>query len=119
MRFDYRRDAAGKEPAGSKLHPFAGDWCIDQNEVEGADFTGGLDYALIRANAKVFVGLSDVTALHLAILRRARMVTFHGPAGISSFSDYSMAYLRAAFMEPRASYTIAGAPENRVRDSAP
>ena len=74
-----------------------------------------LDYPLIRANAKVFVGLSDVTALHLAILRRARMVTFHGPAGISAFSDYSMAYLRAAFMEPRPFYTIASAPENRLR----
>jgi muramoyltetrapeptide carboxypeptidase len=69
-----------------------------------------LDYRLIRANAKVIVGMSDVTALHLAILRRAGLVTFHGPAGISTFSDYSVGYLRAAFMEPRATYTIAGAP---------
>ncbi|HUQ28783.1 MAG TPA: LD-carboxypeptidase [Usitatibacter sp.] len=74
-----------------------------------------LDYPLIRAHAKVFVGLSDVTALHLAILRLAGVVTFHGPAGVSTFSDYSMAYLRAAFMEPRASYTIANAPELRLR----
>jgi muramoyltetrapeptide carboxypeptidase len=74
-----------------------------------------LDYRLIRANAKVFVGVSDVTALHLAILRHAGLVTFHGPAGISTFSDYSVAHLRAAFMEPRASYTITGAPEMRLR----
>lgn len=72
-----------------------------------------LDYALIRANAKVIVGLSDVTALHLAILRHAGLVTFHGPAGISTFSEYSTRYLRAAFMDPRPSYTIAGAAETR------
>lgn len=71
-----------------------------------------IDYRLVRANAKVFVGLSDATAIHLALARRARIVTFHGPAGISTFSDYSKAYLRAAFMEPRASYTIVGSAEN-------
>ncbi len=74
-----------------------------------------LDYRLIRANAKVIVGMSDVTALHLAILRHAGMVTFHGPAAISAFSDYSMAHLRAAFMEPRPTYTITSAPEIRLR----
>src|SRR5438876_7757697 len=72
-----------------------------------------LDYRMIRAHAKVFVGLSDATALHLAIGRYAGIVTFHGPAGISTFSPYSVAYLRAAFMEPRATYTIVGAEENR------
>lgn len=77
-----------------------------------------LDYGLIRANAKVFVGVSDVTALHLAILRHAGLVTFHGPAGISAFSDYSVKYLRAAFMEPMPSYTITGADENRRRGAS-
>jgi muramoyltetrapeptide carboxypeptidase len=38
-----------------------------------------LDYRLIRANAKVFVGYSDITALNLAILKHAGLVTFHGP----------------------------------------
>ena len=74
-----------------------------------------LDYRAIRANPKVLVGLSDVTALHLAIQRLAGLVTFHGPAAISTFSDYSIAHLRAAFMEPRAEYTIAPAEDNRKR----
>jgi len=74
-----------------------------------------LDYALIRANAKVIVGLSDVTALHLAILRHAALVTFHGPAAISTFSEYSVEHLRAVFMEPRETYTIVAAAENRRR----
>jgi muramoyltetrapeptide carboxypeptidase len=72
-----------------------------------------IDYRLVRAHAKVFVGLSDATAIHLALLRHARIVTFHGPAGVSMLSDYSVAYLRCAFMEPRATYTIEGAAENR------
>jgi muramoyltetrapeptide carboxypeptidase len=74
-----------------------------------------LDYAAIRAHPKVIIGLSDVTALHLAILRKAGLVTFHGPAGISTFSEYSMAHLRAAFMEPKPRHVIAAADENRKR----
>jgi muramoyltetrapeptide carboxypeptidase len=41
-----------------------------------------LDYAdwnVIAANPKVFVGYSDITTLHLALERRAGLVTFHGP----------------------------------------
>ncbi|OPA84838.1 LD-carboxypeptidase [Pseudomonas fluorescens] len=38
-----------------------------------------LDFELIRANPKPFVGYSDITALHLAINRYAGFVTFHGP----------------------------------------
>ena len=38
-----------------------------------------LDYDLLSANPKPFVGYSDITALHLAISRYAGFVTFHGP----------------------------------------
>ena len=38
-----------------------------------------LDYACIRKNPKVFVGYSDVTALHTALWRYCKLVTFHGP----------------------------------------
>lgn len=38
-----------------------------------------LDYAIIRKNPKIFVGYSDITALHLAFWARAGLVTFHGP----------------------------------------
>jgi muramoyltetrapeptide carboxypeptidase len=69
-----------------------------------------LDYRLIRANAKVFMGFSDTTALHLGIARHARIVTFHGPAGISTFSPYSVEHMRAAFMEPRREFTVGRNP---------
>jgi muramoyltetrapeptide carboxypeptidase len=38
-----------------------------------------INYAMIRKNPKIFVGYSDITALHLAFWARARLVTFHGP----------------------------------------
>jgi muramoyltetrapeptide carboxypeptidase len=44
-----------------------------------------LDYAAIRANPKPFVGYSDVTAMQLAILVKAGLVTFHGSNASSAF----------------------------------
>ncbi|SFX49792.1 muramoyltetrapeptide carboxypeptidase [Thermoactinomyces sp. DSM 45891] len=38
-----------------------------------------IDYRGIRKNPKIFVGYSDITALHLAIHRFTGLVTFHGP----------------------------------------
>ncbi|WP_425058959.1 putative murein peptide carboxypeptidase [Sporomusa carbonis] len=52
-----------------------------------------LDYSTIRDHPKVFVGYSDITALHLSIGQRTGLVTFHGPMvasdmgrGISAYS---------------------------------
>jgi muramoyltetrapeptide carboxypeptidase len=44
-----------------------------------------LDYAAIRAHPKIFVGYSDITSLHCAFLRRAGLVSFHGPMLNSDF----------------------------------
>jgi muramoyltetrapeptide carboxypeptidase len=38
-----------------------------------------LDYDLIRANPKILVGFSDITALHIAIHQETGLVTFHSP----------------------------------------
>ncbi|PQZ90063.1 MULTISPECIES: LD-carboxypeptidase [Pseudomonas] len=38
-----------------------------------------IDFDLLRAHPKPFVGYSDITAVHLAISRYAGFVTFHGP----------------------------------------
>lgn len=48
------------------------------------------DYRLIRQNPKIFVGYSDITALHCAFLKEADLLTFHGPMGTSDFAkkDY-------------------------------
>ena len=38
-----------------------------------------LDWELIRANPKPFIGFSDVTTLHMALQQRCGLVTYHGP----------------------------------------
>ncbi len=38
-----------------------------------------LDYDVIRKNPKIFVGFSDMTALHSALHNKTGLVTFHGP----------------------------------------
>jgi muramoyltetrapeptide carboxypeptidase len=58
------------------------------------------------------VGYSDITALHLGLLRKARLVTFHGPVASSTFSDFSMEHLRAVLMEPRAQRVLPVAADN-------
>jgi muramoyltetrapeptide carboxypeptidase len=62
-----------------------------------------VDYGLIRSNPKIFVGFSDITALHLAIRKETGLVTFHGPVVLlrgsaTHFNEYTLrAYRRALF----------------------
>ena len=74
-----------------------------------------LDYAMMRRNAKVVMGFSDTTALHLALQHRAGLVSFHGPTAGSTFSDFSVANMRAVLMEPAATTTFALAEEHLRR----
>lgn len=45
-----------------------------------------LDYAAIAAHPKIFVGYSDITALHIAMLEKAGLATFHAPMAVSDWS---------------------------------
>ena len=38
-----------------------------------------IDYAALRKDPKIVTGFSDLTALHLAIDREVRLITFHSP----------------------------------------
>lgn len=58
-----------------------------------------IDYELIRRNPKIFLGYSDITALHTAIGRRAGLVTFHGPVSLSHLSAWSEQHLKRALFE--------------------
>lgn len=46
-----------------------------------------LDYEAMAANPKIFLGYSDITAMHIAMLEKADLVTFHGPMPASCWSD--------------------------------
>lgn len=43
-----------------------------------------IDWALIRANPKLLIGFSDITALHLAFAARAGVPTIHRPNSTNS-----------------------------------
>lgn len=58
-----------------------------------------LDYDLIRANPKVLLGYSDITALHNAIHAKTGLVTFHGPNGTGSWNDFNADQFRRVFFE--------------------
>ena len=68
-----------------------------------------LDADVFRANPKTFVGYSDITALHLWLMRCAGLRVFHGPTVddlIPSGRDPTMASLLAALTTPRPSARI-------------
>ncbi len=51
-----------------------------------------LDYAMIRANPKPLIGYSDITAVHLAILAKSGLVTFHGSNASSAFEPANLTH---------------------------
>lgn len=48
-----------------------------------------LDYERIKNNPKIILGFSDITALLIAIYAKTGLVTFHGPVGISTWSEFT------------------------------
>ncbi len=63
-----------------------------------------LDPELFRANPKSFVGYSDITVLHLWLMRLAGLRAFHGPTVddlIPSARDVTTASMLAALTTPR------------------
>lgn len=93
-----------------------GIWCIRGGD--GAPrLLPDVDFDVIRRNPKVFVGFSDITALHVAILQRCGLVTFHGPVGTSSFSDYTREHALNVLTKPTAPYRIEPSPANQANTS--
>lgn len=45
-----------------------------------------IDYDLIARHPKIFVGFSDITALHIALLNRCGLATFHGPMAAANWA---------------------------------
>lgn len=58
-----------------------------------------INFDLIRRNPKVFLGYSDITALHTAIHQRTGLITFHGPVPLSHLSTWSQQHLTKAIFE--------------------
>ena len=50
-----------------------------------------LDYDIIRANPKIFVGYSDITGLLTSMAQKSGLVTFHGPM-LSTYGKQTIQY---------------------------
>jgi len=74
-----------------------------------------IDYKLIKKNPKVFIGYSDITAMHCAIRKFSGLVTFHGPVGNSDLTDYTMSELQKVLFQGLTNQVIKLSDQNQAR----
>lgn len=76
-----------------------------------------LDSDVFRRNPKVFVGYSDITALHLWLMRCARLRVFHGPTldDLCWTGQPTVSSLLTALTEPRPGARLSGPSVRAVR----
>ncbi len=76
-----------------------------------------LDYGIIRANPKIFVGYSDTTGSLTSIAQRSGLITFHGPM-LTTFGKQTIAYNLASLqniLSGRADIEIRSPAECKAR----
>lgn len=61
-----------------------------------------VDYDFLRQNPKIIVGYSDVTALLNAIHAKTGLVTYHGPVGMSPFTEFTADHFRRVLFDGEA-----------------
>lgn len=72
---------------------------VTQGGYGSAQLIRHIDFDLISQNPKIFTGFSDITSLHLAILKFSEVVTFHSP-GISRFNSEDLTdYTKESFFK--------------------
>jgi len=77
-----------------------------------------LEPDVFRRNPKAFVGYSDITALHLWLMRRAQLRVFHGPTLDDLFpggADPTVTSLLSALTNPRPGAKLGGHSVRAVR----
>lgn len=65
-----------------------------------------LDFEAIRANPKIIIGYSDLTALVNPIFQKSGVIAFHGPVATSTFDAYTLDSFRRTVMSNQAGGTF-------------
>lgn len=65
-----------------------------------------LDFEAIRANPKIIIGYSDLTALVNPIFQKSGVIAFHGPVATSTFDAYTLDSFRRTVMSNQAAGTF-------------
>ena len=91
------------EERASDINAAFGDDAIDgivclKGGYGGPRILDRLDYGLIAAHPKAFVGYSDITAIHLALLAKCSLATFHGPMPSSDMLPEFDAFSRESWL---------------------
>ncbi len=74
-----------------------------------------LDFDLIRANPKLLIGFSDITALHLALAARTDCPSIHGPNAASAWGRLSWdSFRRLAFDAETPTWVAPAGTEDRL-----
>jgi muramoyltetrapeptide carboxypeptidase len=68
----------------------------------------GIDYDALSRSPKAIIGYSDVTALHAAVQRKCKLITFHGPTAREALTDFSRDSFQRAVVENADSCGVAG-----------
>jgi muramoyltetrapeptide carboxypeptidase len=73
-------------------------WCL-RGGYGMMRILAGIDYDALSRTPKAIIGYSDVTALHAAVQRKCRLVTYHGPTARETLTDFSRDSFRRAVVE--------------------
>ena len=92
-------------------------WCV-RGGYGVTRLLPAVNFNLIKRNPKIFIGYSDITALHISIYQNCGLATFHGPVAASTFSDYTKNHIAGVLMQPSAPYKIEISPENTAKESS-
>jgi muramoyltetrapeptide carboxypeptidase len=61
-----------------------------------------IDFNAIQRNPKIFMGYSDITALHNAIQAKTGLITFHGPVGLGRWDTWSVDWVKRVLFNAEA-----------------
>jgi muramoyltetrapeptide carboxypeptidase LdcA involved in peptidoglycan recycling len=74
-----------------------------------------IDYEILSANPKVFMGFSDTTANHF-MMHKAGLVSYYGPSLMTDFAEYVAMYdytveaVKSVLMHPHENYEMKASP---------
>ena len=91
-------------------------WCV-RGGYGATRLLPNIDFKLIKKNPKIFIGYSDITALHVAIFQKTGLVTFHGPVGTSDYTDYTKGHVLNTLTQPTHPYKVELSAENQANTS--
>ena len=67
----------------------------------------GIDYDALDRAPKAIIGYSDISALHAAVQRKCRLISYHGPTARETMTDFSRDSFARAVVDQRDSCGVA------------